>query len=347
MRLTDFNVSSVTGGIDALGDVVVQLESAGIKVSGRGLSTDVVEATARAYLAAANRIVRARASATRRQRSARDRVRRASKAGVVTALVGLSLAACSSSPPRAGTPATKAGRPFLSSKQAAAIVGRTASTNNKANSTLDLPLLHSYESGSAYAIDGAQYTMSKLAKKLGTKPAPFEPFSVRPLQVVVGGGRKYPLGFLAVGTTSLEGAGKATGSCPHGDTLLEYEKSSAASPWRIILEPAANQGDFAQLASEDGVAAPLSAAEDAAADKVPQRVATALQSYEVSGRLGPFSSVDFNGPCWSIPYPRKELLQIEASGVSGRELYRRAGGTVSYLIGAGASSATGAAASTS
>jgi 2-isopropylmalate synthase len=65
-RLTGFNVSSVTGGIDALGDVVIQLESEGVKVSGRGLSTDVVEAAARAYLAAANRIVRSRARATRR-----------------------------------------------------------------------------------------------------------------------------------------------------------------------------------------------------------------------------------------------------------------------------------------
>jgi 2-isopropylmalate synthase len=60
-RLTDFNVSSVTGGIDALGDVVVQLESGGVRASGRGVSTDVVEAAARAYLAAANRVVRARA----------------------------------------------------------------------------------------------------------------------------------------------------------------------------------------------------------------------------------------------------------------------------------------------
>ncbi len=59
--LTGFNVSSVTGGIDALGDVVVQLEAEGVKVSGRGVSTDVVEASARAYLAAANRMVRARA----------------------------------------------------------------------------------------------------------------------------------------------------------------------------------------------------------------------------------------------------------------------------------------------
>jgi 2-isopropylmalate synthase len=59
--LSGFNVSSVTGGIDALGDVVVQLESGSLKVSGRGVSTDVVEASARAYLAAANRMVRARA----------------------------------------------------------------------------------------------------------------------------------------------------------------------------------------------------------------------------------------------------------------------------------------------
>jgi 2-isopropylmalate synthase len=60
-RLTGFNVSSVTGGIDALGDVVVQLEAGGARVSGRGVSTDVVEASARAYLNAVNRLIRLRA----------------------------------------------------------------------------------------------------------------------------------------------------------------------------------------------------------------------------------------------------------------------------------------------
>ena len=58
--LVGFNVSSVTGGIDALGDVVVQLESSGLRVSGRGVSTDVVEASARAYTAAVSRIERVR-----------------------------------------------------------------------------------------------------------------------------------------------------------------------------------------------------------------------------------------------------------------------------------------------
>ena len=54
-RLMNFHVSSVTGGTDALGDVVVQLDVDGRRVTGRGVATDVVEASARAYLAAVNR----------------------------------------------------------------------------------------------------------------------------------------------------------------------------------------------------------------------------------------------------------------------------------------------------
>ena len=66
-RLVEFNVSSVTGGVDALGDVVVQVEADGVRVSGRGLSTDVVEASARAYLNAVNRLLRVRDRAEARR----------------------------------------------------------------------------------------------------------------------------------------------------------------------------------------------------------------------------------------------------------------------------------------
>ncbi|MCI3948995.1 MAG: 2-isopropylmalate synthase [Acidimicrobiales bacterium] len=66
-RLVEFNVSSVTGGVDALGDVVVQVEAEGVRVSGRGLSTDVVEASARAYLSAVNRLLRVRDRAEARR----------------------------------------------------------------------------------------------------------------------------------------------------------------------------------------------------------------------------------------------------------------------------------------
>ena len=56
-RLVDFSVSSVTGGSDALGDVVVQVEIDRRVFTGRGVSPDVVEASARAFLSAVNRAV--------------------------------------------------------------------------------------------------------------------------------------------------------------------------------------------------------------------------------------------------------------------------------------------------
>ena len=58
--LTDYTVTSVTGGVDALADVALRFESGGTSMPGRGLSTDVVEASARAFLNAMNRIVRIR-----------------------------------------------------------------------------------------------------------------------------------------------------------------------------------------------------------------------------------------------------------------------------------------------
>ncbi len=57
-RLAAFNIAAVTGGAEALGDVSVQLEMEGEKYSGRGLATDIVEASARAFLNALNRAAR-------------------------------------------------------------------------------------------------------------------------------------------------------------------------------------------------------------------------------------------------------------------------------------------------
>jgi len=65
----DFKVSSVTSGGDALGAVVISLDADGLKASGRGVSTDVVEASARAYLAAVNKVVRLRERPEPRERA--------------------------------------------------------------------------------------------------------------------------------------------------------------------------------------------------------------------------------------------------------------------------------------
>lgn len=57
-NLVYFTVESITGGLDALGDVTIQLEVGDRKVTGRGVATDIIEASARAYLNALNKVVR-------------------------------------------------------------------------------------------------------------------------------------------------------------------------------------------------------------------------------------------------------------------------------------------------
>ena len=53
--LKDFEVRSVTEGNDALGEVSVRLLSAGREFMGRGTNTDIIVASARAYVNALNR----------------------------------------------------------------------------------------------------------------------------------------------------------------------------------------------------------------------------------------------------------------------------------------------------
>jgi 2-isopropylmalate synthase len=57
-RLREFRVDAVTGGQDALGDTSVVVEVAGISGSGQGVSTDILEAGARAYVRALSNAVR-------------------------------------------------------------------------------------------------------------------------------------------------------------------------------------------------------------------------------------------------------------------------------------------------
>lgn len=58
VELVDYRIQSVTKGKDALGEVFVQLQYGEITAHGRGVSTDVLEASARAYLDAVNRLLR-------------------------------------------------------------------------------------------------------------------------------------------------------------------------------------------------------------------------------------------------------------------------------------------------
>ncbi len=56
-RLLDYSLKSITGGKDALGEVTVRIVSNKDEVSGRGTSTDIIEASAKAYVNAVNKLI--------------------------------------------------------------------------------------------------------------------------------------------------------------------------------------------------------------------------------------------------------------------------------------------------
>ncbi|MCH2310422.1 MAG: 2-isopropylmalate synthase, partial [SAR202 cluster bacterium] len=57
--LTEYRVDAVTEGIDSLGDVTIRIESHGDTFVGRGSDTDIIVASAKAYMNALNRAVSA------------------------------------------------------------------------------------------------------------------------------------------------------------------------------------------------------------------------------------------------------------------------------------------------
>jgi len=56
-ELTEFTVKSVTEGIDAIGEVLIRVESEGVTYTGRGAATDIIVASAKAYMNALNRLL--------------------------------------------------------------------------------------------------------------------------------------------------------------------------------------------------------------------------------------------------------------------------------------------------
>ncbi len=56
IKLTDYQIKAVTKGTEALGEVTVRVEKSGKEVTGRGASTDILEASAKAYIAAITKL---------------------------------------------------------------------------------------------------------------------------------------------------------------------------------------------------------------------------------------------------------------------------------------------------
>jgi 2-isopropylmalate synthase len=59
-ELSEFSVKSITEGIDAIGEVLIRIESEGVSYTGRGADTDIIVSSAKAYINALNRLLTAR-----------------------------------------------------------------------------------------------------------------------------------------------------------------------------------------------------------------------------------------------------------------------------------------------
>ena len=71
-KLIEFSVKSVTGGIDALGEVTIRIQEDGRVFTGRGADTDIVVASAKAYLNALNRLIASQEGASHKVRGKQD-----------------------------------------------------------------------------------------------------------------------------------------------------------------------------------------------------------------------------------------------------------------------------------
>jgi len=67
-KLLYFSVSSITGGTDAQGEVMVRIEDDGLVVIGQGADPDIITAAAKAYLNALNRMIYLKKEALRAQK---------------------------------------------------------------------------------------------------------------------------------------------------------------------------------------------------------------------------------------------------------------------------------------
>mgnify|MGYP001336637791 CR=1 FL=1 len=68
VELEDYSIRSVSQGTDALGEVHVVLNQGDLSAAGRGVSTDILEASAKAYLNALNRLIELRRSGVTKRR---------------------------------------------------------------------------------------------------------------------------------------------------------------------------------------------------------------------------------------------------------------------------------------
>jgi len=228
------------------------------------------------------------------------RVRRRTSLLVVGALaLGSGTAALA---PSAATGASAAPATILRPASVPGIMARYVSVNNRANATLSSPLLASIETGAAFTMDDASYTVDRAAGNPTLDGKTYYPFYAHVLSRSVPTEHHYPLRF-AVASREIPSASDPARvrPCATNSGIFDFVKSSAAAPWRIDLEPylpvAAAMPDFAVSPSGYGqiVAASKLATSPA---RLAAEIVAGLVRDSASGDPAPMPTGDFtSGIC--------------------------------------------------
>ncbi len=237
---------------------------------------------------------------------------------MASTLLVVGLAACSSPAARRPQASADSGRPVVRPAAVDGLLARTMARNNRANARLDAGLLSSYEAGSAFAIDAGTYEGERRAEKATGYHPPNAPFTLRRQLSALQREPAWPVQLLTGGRTVAQSRNSPAG--PACDSLLDFEKTGPAAPWKIVLEPGLGPS-LPPVAMRGGYAAPVRPSAVRAADGLPAKVAQALLHFETTGNLGPFQRSYFTGSCWQLPNPRLDLLNAESAGFAARDLF--------------------------
>ncbi|HOW28047.1 MAG TPA: 2-isopropylmalate synthase [Elusimicrobiota bacterium] len=74
VKLVDYNLRAISSGKDAQGEVTVKIEANGLIVSGKGTSTDIIEASALAYLNGINKLLATRSRKTEFDKKIKEQI---------------------------------------------------------------------------------------------------------------------------------------------------------------------------------------------------------------------------------------------------------------------------------
>jgi hypothetical protein len=151
---------------------------------------------------------------------------------------GILLAAALTAVALTNTPAYASKKVVVTPSETSGIVAHDYALNNDSNATLSYSVQAQHEQGTALAIDDAAFRGVKLAGFRTLDGAHYYPFTGSIVSSALPAQSTYPVQFAVLARQhSSAGTPAASAICAKSGSLLVERKDTAASAWRITLEP--------------------------------------------------------------------------------------------------------------